>query len=516
MKPPWYEKDKWKTAPFPKHFKSEKSILNLREMKIKNEEGLTNNFYAPIFPKISEEREVKSMKGKSQKDKTQIYTKVKGYKLNITIKQKRILKKWGEIDTLIYNECVDLYNDFLEFLSLDIGEYTLTFNGNERKVDTFTFGKFTELKMLVFDKLFAGKKKEAPYDILSGTVKTFCANLSAAKTNFKNGNSSHFRMKRRSEVKSYSFYLEKRCFKMNGFYVSLFGEIKDFDQVFKKFNKLGDICDSVLVFNFTKDCTFLKVTYSNPIETLKRDKNRIVAIDPGLNHPLCFYSLSNIGYIGSGFKSKILHIQHNIKNIQSGVDLNTNRKSQKLRNRRNLFEKLKKSYQKIKNHSKELRGLAGKFLTENYDVVLFPTFGSSGLISTMTRDEKKAQRKAFLKIQKDIPLPSKGLPQKSDLSKRNRFITNAISPYALKIHVKNKCHQNNVTFIEVTEEFTSQCCGNCGELSKVYSIREKRCPFCGTCIDRDINAARNIFLKNVSLTGLTGNHTKVERPRVSV
>jgi len=43
---------------------------------------------------------------------------------------------------------------------------------------------------------------------------------------------------------------------------------------------------------------------------------------------------------------------------------------------------------------------------------------------------------------------------------------------------------------------TSQCCGVCGKLSKTYVDREKECDHCKIKINRDINGARNILLKN--------------------
>jgi transposase len=48
----------------------------------------------------------------------------------------------------------------------------------------------------------------------------------------------------------------------------------------------------------------------------------------------------------------------------------------------------------------------------------------------------------------------------------------------------------------VTEEYTSQCCSNCGILSNNYNYRLKICPNCDLKIDRDINGSRNILIKN--------------------
>lgn len=49
----------------------------------------------------------------------------------------------------------------------------------------------------------------------------------------------------------------------------------------------------------------------------------------------------------------------------------------------------------------------------------------------------------------------------------------------------------------VTEEYTSKCCGNCFRTYNVGKSKVYRCPNCHITIDRDVNGARNIFIKSV-------------------
>jgi putative transposase len=53
--------------------------------------------------------------------------------------------------------------------------------------------------------------------------------------------------------------------------------------------------------------------------------------------------------------------------------------------------------------------------------------------------------------------------------------------------------------INVTEEYTSQCCGKCTKLSTTYNYREKKCIHCNYKIDRDVNGSRNILIKNINM-----------------
>jgi transposase len=48
-----------------------------------------------------------------------------------------------------------------------------------------------------------------------------------------------------------------------------------------------------------------------------------------------------------------------------------------------------------------------------------------------------------------------------------------------------------------TEEYTSKTCGRCGELNNVGKSEIYRCSKCLLVIDRDINGARNILIKNI-------------------
>ena len=52
----------------------------------------------------------------------------------------------------------------------------------------------------------------------------------------------------------------------------------------------------------------------------------------------------------------------------------------------------------------------------------------------------------------------------------------------------------------VTEEYTLQLCSNCGHLhDNLGSVKVYFCKKCKLEIDRHINAARNIFLKNIRI-----------------
>lgn len=57
-----------------------------------------------------------------------------------------------------------------------------------------------------------------------------------------------------------------------------------------------------------------------------------------------------------------------------------------------------------------------------------------------------------------------------------------------------KAEKAGVEIVRVNPAYTSQVCSDCGNLvGKSLSIRMHMCPHCGLIIDRDLNAARNIY-----------------------
>ena len=53
-------------------------------------------------------------------------------------------------------------------------------------------------------------------------------------------------------------------------------------------------------------------------------------------------------------------------------------------------------------------------------------------------------------------------------------------------------------------DLCSKCCGNCGKLNhKLGASKIFKCPHCEWTLDRDMNGARNIMIKNLEKCGFT-------------
>ena len=104
------------------------------------------------------------------------------------------------------------------------------------------------------------------------------------------------------------------------------------------------------------------------------------------------------------------------------------------------------------------------------------------------------------------------------MNAKNKFVLNQLSHYKFKEHLLYKSEAKCCNIFIVTEEYTSKCCGKCGKCSDDYSdTRVKKCPNCNSEIDRDINGARNILIKNRWYENSTQdtNGKKIKRSTIS-
>lgn len=58
--------------------------------------------------------------------------------------------------------------------------------------------------------------------------------------------------------------------------------------------------------------------------------------------------------------------------------------------------------------------------------------------------------------------------------------------------------EKETRLVVCTEEYTSKTCTRCGSLNDVGSSEVYQCSNCDLIIDRDVNGARNIFIKCVN------------------
>lgn len=148
--------------------------------------------------------------------------------------------------------------------------------------------------------------------------------------------------------------------------------------------------------------------------------------------------------------------------------LRNKRKRQKMRKRMGRLRK------KLKDVVRDSHWKFANFYCQNYDTIVIPRFNYH-------RFEKEAMRNyGFTRDSEMI--------QKMMSLSHGKFLTRL--KYTAQKYEKQVLEQN--------ESYTTKTCGSCGRLHwKIGSKKVYNCKHCGMKADRDVNAARNIFIRNV-------------------
>jgi transposase len=419
---------------------------------------------------------------------------IRSYKMKVRFnsEQKGKIFKWMDESDKVYNYCVNLYNTDNEFPS--------NFKGG---------------KMYIFNKLYVkGEPKAAPYDLLSYTIKVFYENLSSNYSSLENKTKTHFEMKPINNNKNRTVTIISNCIGPKGIYKTLLG----INNTNKNFNNENIACDCKLTYNRTTKKFYLYVPQYVECKETNHKKKPICAIDPGEKVFATYYSLDDYGFIGNDIRKPILNIQSKIKKYQrllsqtinNGKKCNKKNKKGKSINRAKIKKKIKRLFEKISGIVNELHKKAANYLCSNYNIILIPEFQTQNMVSKsdiskqtdLSKKQNKLNKNIIIEQNKDninnLRHELKNYKRKSRLNERVKFVLNHQAHYKFRQHLLSKAKEYGCLCIIVTEEFTSQLCGNCGILDSTYINRMKICKHCNYKINRDVNGARNILLKYIS------------------
>ncbi len=401
------------------------------------------------------------------------------FRLSFNSQQKLILNNWFNKSDELFNYCV--------------------FINNECYKDKIYFP--TDIKnarQLIFDSFYGNESKPIPYDILDDVINCFCSNLKSCISNIQNKHINHFEIKEKHNTKYKSILIRKKLIDNNGFYNRFLGKIKGFNKV--NIDNINSDCrltyDSILDKYY-----FIIPQYIQP--KLINNRKPIVSLDPGEKHFMTYYSLSESGNIGSNMRIELLNRRNKISLYQRILKRNKNNKNKSIKHKKKINKKIQRQYTKIKNKVKELHNQTALYLVKNYDRILLPNFQTQNMVNS--KNERNKSVKKRIKEIKDNQLLSeqekkieyRKYTKKCKLNKKIKFCLNQLSHYKFKQHISLKAMEYGCQLINVTEEYTSQCCGRCTKLSTTYNYREKKCIYCNYRIDRDVNGSRNILIKNI-------------------
>jgi putative transposase len=236
--------------------------------------------------------------------------------------------------------------------------------------------------------------------------------------------------------------------------------LKKHKKKFKKFKNLD--------FNIEHDCKlcfngfeyYLLIPIDKKVQT-KKDENKILAFDPGEKTFQTAFSENEI--IESNINQKKYDkIKNKIKLLQSL----SAKKEIKLNKKKNL-----KLHQKIKNLVNDMHWKLITYVKKNYNDILIPNFESQKIVKKMSFGLKKVKQNLL-----------------------------SFCHYKFRMRLIEKTKElHNFRVYTVREDYTSKTCTNCGSIKDIKNERIYNCEKCNLTIGRDINAARNIFLRYCSL-----------------
>ena len=410
----------------------------------------------------------------------------KSYKTKIypTKEQQVELHKWFNECKIVYNKCVDLYNNDNHYFD----------NG------------YASVKVSIFKKIYEDNEKKAPYDILTDEVRAFCSNLKSALSNLENDNISHFKLKYKEYIKSSSILIVSSSLSKKGIYTSHLGSMKGLKNVNINFD---NVLDSRLIYDKVSNKYYMNIVVKEPKTNNNKNRAPVVALDPGEKKFIAFYGLYDYGYIGNDIRKEILKEEQKIRKYQRILNKNKNKHNKPLKHKNAISKKIQKVYNKIHNKVKELHNKTALYLCKNYKSILIPKFETQKMLR-----KKQYTKEVFNKIKKEegtekVKEVIKSVYKRRRLNKRVAFCLQMLSHYRFKQHLINKGIEYGCNVVVVDEHLTSKTCTNCGLESNKYTNRVKECTQCNKNIDRDTNGSRNILIKNINLVC-----NKVVRPNM--
>ena len=302
-----------------------------------------------------------------------------------------------------------------------------------------------------------------------GAIKSLVGNVNSALSNKRNGNihSFHLNYKTKKDKKYTVLFEDER-------YPSWLNDIPGVYRYGRKIFSLKDILKVITVKNLIlnldrergKYYIYLPVESDwCPVVVENQDKNSMpknsyISLDTGIRTFQTGYSDNHTVQIGS--ESDILaRILQKIDSLQERLSIETNNKKRKRLRKRKI-----RLYYRLKCLVDDIHWKTAHFLVSGYKNIILPDFRISGMV-------------------------------KKTLPKKVKRLLYVYSFFRFKERLSYKCNSHGSNLHIVDESYTSKTCGRCGSLND--SLGSKKvflCPKCNLKIDRDINGARNILIKN--------------------
>jgi len=293
--------------------------------------------------------------------------------------------------------------------------------------------------------------KPVPYQIKKIAVRDACVSFSMEKKKTKETGKSFSQKFRSRKNPRQSCYIPKSSVLPDGIYPRISGKLRYSEAL------PNNIHDSRFVFYSGR--YYLTVPYEK--KTIRAEnQGRVVAIDPGVRSFITFYSETSFGHLGTHDIGRIQRLCEHLDKLMSRIASADNRRQRRMRRAADRMR------WKIRDLVDELHHKAARFLVDNFDIILLPTF------ETQKMSVKKARK-----------LRKKSVRQMLNWAH-----------YRFKQFLKHKSFETGKLVMDVCEAYTSKTNSWTGEIMPKLGGREW-ITVDGLRINRDVNGARGIFLR---------------------
>ena len=405
------------------------------------------------------EKEEEPLKKKAKKDgeEAEEETIIRARKIRVypTAMQRCVINKWFDSARFVYNHCVAAFPD----VSKEV--------------------KRTELRNLT-SKNAEFKEKNAwingvPYEILDSAIvdldkarRSHAAKLKKnAGKNGKGNLNAKFRFRSRKKLRQECLRISKRDWgRKRGMFAEICSasKLKATETIPEKVDK-----DLKLIRTALGEY-FICVPHEREREN-QADLTGVVALDPGVRTFQTTYGDDgSVTEWGNSDMTRICRLARHADKLQGKMKKEKLKGRKKKRHQRAFLRIL----QRIHNLVVEMHRKLARWLCLHYKVVLIPTFESQGMCKGKGRGRK---------------IGSKTVRQ---------MLT--WSHYQFRQRLKDQAEVCGTKVVECDEMFTSKTCGSCGYLhTKLRASKVFECPKCTYHADRDVNAARNILIRYLTL-----------------
>jgi putative transposase len=249
-----------------------------------------------------------------------------------------------------------------------------------------------------------------------------------------------------------SCYVPSSAVTEKGIYRTILGEI-DYAE-----NLPTEHGDSRLILH--QGCYYLCLSVEEQQEKAE-NQGRVVALDPGVRNFLTFFSENSYGWIGSNDIGRIQRLCYHLDDL---ISRSTKVKSKKKRRMKKAANRIRL---KIRNLIDELHHQVARFLVDNFDVILWPTFEVSQMVVKSSRKIRAKSVRQML----------------------------SLSHYRFECFLKHKAKETGKLVLDVNEAYTSKTVSWIGEIIPNLGGRKVIKGSDGLKMDRDLNGARGIFLR---------------------